>query len=348
MRILELTLRRGWEYQEVLLSVLSADGKNETFVRTSRGRGRMNLMRGEMRRVSLASKAGASATKITILLLPRFLLLACLTSSSVFAGGGNKDRFASPGYVKEFEATQAEALQALNEVLEDQIIHGTFIFDKQPTLTGAIVVESTPLFEAWQGPGQVFYKIRKDAIAPRHFLDSADQGTIAVRYVLANASPGRFRLRLDAVYVESTHQRLHASDLTVESSEYKVFQDHLQAIQFAAQEAADAKRRLDSAELVRQTVIRQREDETTRLAAAQSSVQDLEQRIKAMRHEVERRVRAPGADLKAAPFRAAASVKTLAAYTEVVIVIVTPHWYGVESPDGQRGWMPADQLENLP
>jgi len=118
----------------------------------------------------------------------------------------------------------------------------------------------------------------------------------------------------------------------VESSEFKVIQEHLQAIQFAAQETADAKRRLESAELVRQTVIRQREDETTRLAAAQSSVQDLEQRISALRHEVERRVKAPGADLKAAPFRAAANVKTLAAYTEVVIVIVTPHWYGVETP----------------
>lgn len=210
------------------------------------------------------------------------------------------------------------------------------------------MAESTPLFEPWQGPGRVFYKIRKDAIAPRHFLDSADQGTIAVRYVLSSASPGRFRLRIDAIYVESTRRRLHPSDLTVESSEYKVFQDHLQAIQFAAQEAADAKRRLESAELVRQTVIRQREDETTRLAAAQSSVQDLEQRISSLRHEVERRVKAPGADLKAAPFRAAAKVKTLSAYTEVVIVIVTPHWYGVETPDGQRGWMPADQLETLP
>ena len=300
-----------------------------------------------MRSVFLASKAGISPTEMKLLLL-RFLLLAYLTSSSLFAGGGNKDQFASPGFVKEFEATQADALQALNEVLEDQIIHGTLIFDKQPILTGATVAESTPLFEPWQGPGQVFYKIRKDAIAPRHFLDSADQGTIAVRYVLSSASPGRFRLRIDAIYVESTRRKLHPSDLTVESSEYKVFQDHLQAIQFAAQEAADAKRRLESAELVRQTVIRQREDETMRLAAAQSSVQDLEQRISALRHEVERRVKAPGADLKAAPFRAAANVKTLAAYTEVVVVIVTPHWYGVETPDGQRGWMPADQLETLP
>ena len=70
--------------------------------------------------------------------------------------------------------------------------------------------------------------------------------------------------------------------------------------------------------------------------------------INAMRHEGERSVKPPGADLKSAPFRTAAKVKTLAAYTEVVIVIVTPRWYGVETPDGQRGWMPADQLETLP
>jgi hypothetical protein len=306
----------------------------------------MNVARSEMRQVYRASKAAPFETKMNVLF--RFLLLACLTGGSIFAGWARADQLVSPGFVKEFEATQADALQALNELLEDQTIHGTYIFDKQPTLTGAIVAAATPLFEPWQGPGQVFYKIRKDAIAPRHFLNSADEGTIAVRYVLINASPGRFRLRIDAVYVESTRRRMHPSDLTVESSEYKVFQDHLQAIQFAEQEAADAKRRRESADLVKQTVIHQREDETTRLAAAQSSVQDLELRISALRHEVERRVRAPGADLKAAPFRAAANMRTLAAYTEVVIVITTPHWYGVETPDGQRGWMPVDQLENLP
>src|SRR5260370_17272987 len=94
--------------------------------------------------------------------------------------------------------------------------------------------------------------------------------------------------------------------------------------------------------------MRQREEGSTRVAGGQSSVRDLEQRINAMRHEVERRVKAPGADLKAAPFRAAANVKTLAAYTEVVIVIVTPHWYGVETPDGPRGWVPPGPLETLP
>jgi hypothetical protein len=38
----------------------------------------------------------------------------------------------------------------------------------------------------------------------------------------------------------------------------------------------------------------------------------------------------------------------LPAYTEVVVVIDTPHWYGVETPDGQRGWVAIEQLEPLP
>ena len=271
-----------------------------------------------------------------------------LVAGTCFGGSGRKEQLRSPGFAAEFAAPLDDVLQALNEVLEDQIVHGTQIFDKEPTLTGAVVMASTPLFEPWQEPGQVFYKVRKGAIAPRHFLDSGDQGTIAVRYVVTSASPERTRIRIDAVYVENTRHRVHPSDGTVESSEYKVIEEHLHAIQLAEQEAADAKRRLESAELVKQTFLRQQEDETTRLAKAQSSVQDLEQKVNAMRQEVERRVAVPGAELKAAPFRSATSLKTLAPYTEVAIVIVTAHWFGVETPDGQRGWIPAAQLESLP
>jgi len=277
-----------------------------------------------------------------------YFVFACLSGVPTRANSPRGDQIPSPGFSAELSGSSAEVIQALNEVLEDQIIHGTHVFDKEPTLTGATVAASTPLFEPWNGPGRVFYKIRKDVVAPRHFRESEDMGTIAVRYVVTSAGEVHTRIHIAAIFVETAHRRVHASDGTVESSEFKAIQEHLQAIQFAAQEAADAKRRRDSAELVRQTAIRQREDETTRLAAAQSSVQDLQQRISAMRHEVERRVKAPGADLKAAPFRAAAKVKALAAYTEVVVVIVTPHWYGVETPDGQRGWMPVDQLETLP
>ncbi|HUC52935.1 MAG TPA: hypothetical protein VMR90_02755 [Candidatus Cybelea sp.] len=271
-----------------------------------------------------------------------------LLAGTCLGVSAGKEQLHGPGFTAEFAAPLNDVLRALKEVLEDQIIHGTQVFDREPTLTGAVVVDSTPLFEPWQGPGQVFYKIRKDAIAPRHFFETGDQGTIAVRYVVTSAGSDRTRIRIDAVYVENTRRRVHASDGTVESSEYKVIKERVEAMELAEQEAADAKQRRESTELAKQTVIRQREDEATRLTAAQSSVQDLEQRVSALRHEVVRRVAAPGADMKAAPFRSAATFKTLAAYTEVVIVIVTAHWLGVETPDGQRGWLRASQLESLP
>lgn len=284
-------------------------------------------------------RMGAAALSTTMLCL--------LFTAPQLRPSSDRDK-PNPGFVTEFSASLDDVLKALQEVLQDQTIHGTLMFEREPTLTGAITVESTPLFAPWKGGGKVFYKIRTDVIAPRHFLGSADQGTIAVRYVVMSVSPVRTRLRIDAIFVEAARRTVHPSDGTVESSEYKVIQDRLQGIQIATQQAAEAQRRRESLDLAEQTFIRQREDETTLLAAAQSSVQDLEQRINSVRHEIERRIKAPGATLKAAPFRSAADVINLPAYTEVVILIVTPHWYGVETPSRQHGWLPLDQLEPLP
>jgi hypothetical protein len=282
------------------------------------------------------------------LLFLLLLLFASLISPSSLPASPGKEYPLGPGITREFSATQDDLLQAVREVLEDQTIHGTWIYDKQPVLTGALVVDSTPLFEPWNQPGKVFYKIRKDAIAPRHFLDAADQGTIAVRYIVTSIGEERVRLHIDALYVETTHRTPHISDGTVEASEAKVIEDHLHAIQTTEQENLEAIRRRDSANLVRATELRQRDDEKTLLAAAQSSSQELEQQIKALRHELTRRVKAPGIELKGAPFHSAADIATLPAYTEVIIVIVTPHWYGVELHDGQHGWIHVDNLEPLP
>lgn len=290
------------------------------------------------RRSFLASLAAA----LTI------IMMLCQLCSAKQVYAANERNLPSPGFVTEFSATLDDVLQALQDVLQDQIIHGTYMFEKEKTLTGATAVESTPLFEPWREDGKVFYKIRTGVIAPRHFRDSADQGTIAVRYIVTAVSPERTRLRIDAIFVENARHGAHASDGTVESSEYKIIQEHVQAIQDARQEAVENQRRRESIDLAKQTIIRQREDEITRLATAESSVRDFEQRVDALRHQIEMRIKAPGASLKSAPFHSAVDVATLAAYTDILIVIVTPRWYGVETPDGQRGWLPQDQLEPLP
>jgi hypothetical protein len=276
------------------------------------------------------------------------LMILCPICPAMQAYAATNRDLASPGLTTEFSASLDDVLQALQEVLHDQIIHGTYMYEKQQTLNGAAAVDSTPLFESWHGDGRAFYKIRTEVIAPRHFRDSADQGTIAVRYIVTSMSPERTRLRVDAVFVENARHGTHPSDGTVESSESKIIQDGVQAIQHARQEAVENRRRAESIDLAKQTIVRQREDETSRLSAAKSSEQDLEQRIKTLRHQVEMRIKAPGASLKSAPFRSASDVAALSAYADVLIVIVTSRWYGVETPDGQRGWLSREQLEPLP
>jgi hypothetical protein len=76
--------------------------------------------------------------------------------------------------------------------------------------------------------------------------------------------------------------------------------------------------------------------------------QTLEQYVKDLRHQVERLVKAPGAPLKSAPFHTATTLNPLQPGTEVLILISTPYWYGVETREGQHGWLSRDELEPLP
>jgi hypothetical protein len=56
----------------------------------------------------------------------------------------------------------------------------------------------------------------------------------------------------------------------------------------------------------------------------------------------------PGAPLKSAPFHTASTLKSLQPGVEVLILIATPYWYGVETREGDHGWMRRDQLEQMP
>jgi hypothetical protein len=76
-----------------------------------------------------------------------------------------------------------------------------------------------------------------------------------------------------------------------------------------------------------------------------ASGQSLEDHVKDLRKQVERLVKAPGAPLKSAPFHSASTLQSLNSGTEVLILITTPYWYGVETHDGQHGWMQRDELE---
>lgn len=79
--------------------------------------------------------------------------------------------------------------------------------------------------------------------------------------------------------------------------------------------------------------------------APEQPPQTLEQRVKELRSEVQRVVKSPGAPLKSAPFHTAITLQSLSTGTQVLILISTPYWYGVETHEGEHGWIMRDELE---
>ena len=89
-------------------------------------------------------------------------------------------------------------------------------------------------------------------------------------------------------------------------------------------------------------------DKDVALASETPVAESLEQHVHDLRRQLQRLVKAPGAPLQSAPFHTAATLQSLPAGTEVLIVVSTPYWFGVETHEGQHGWIMRDQLEQLP
>jgi hypothetical protein len=254
----------------------------------------------------------------------------------------------SVGLGFELDATEADVLEVVKLVAGDPIIRGTYVYESAKTLTGARPTDSSAYFGSWTGPGHAFYKVLTEAVAPRNFKDSSDVGTITVRYVVLAQGKSRTHLRIDAVFVEAGHRKADISDGTVESSEFKEIQDRVRQIQFADQETAALLKKRQEEDEKQTALLRQRQEETAKLEAAESSLKNLDSQIRELRHKVVMKVANESTELKSAPFHSAAKIQSLPAGTEVVILIVTPTWLGVETTSKQRGWVRQDQVESIP
>jgi hypothetical protein len=252
------------------------------------------------------------------------------------------------GFSTEISAPENEVVDAVEAVVNDGIIQGSKEFNKDKYVENATAATSSPLFPEWKEPGKVYYKVRTSVLAPLDFKDSKDEGTLAVRYVVQSKDATKTILRIDAVFVEDFHRTVHPSDGSVESAESQDVQDHIDAAE-AEKKEAEERDKENQAKLAGEKLERQRvADEASALAAAQTASQTLDQHLNDLRHKAERVVKAPGGQLKSAPFHSASNVKSLDAGAEVVILIVTAYWYGVETTDGQHGWIQRSQLEPLP
>jgi hypothetical protein len=263
-------------------------------------------------------------------------------------GGHKKKEEFGQTFSTEIEAPESEVLQAVEAVVEDGMIQGSFEYNKDKDIEHANSAESSPLFPRWTDPGKVYYKVRTKVLAPANFKETADEGTLAVRYVVQSRDASRTILRIDAVFVEDFRRTVHVSNGSVEGAEYKEIQDHIDALELQKTQNQQGEKQRQE-ELARRALQRKsEEDEAFALATAQTSVQGLEQHVKELRRQAERVIKAPGAQLKSAPFHTASNLKSLDTGTEVVIMVATPYWFGVETEDGQHGWIHHEQLEPLP
>jgi hypothetical protein len=259
---------------------------------------------------------------------------------------GDKKSNVPEGFAIDLKASEADVTKAVQYVIQDQIIHGTQMYAREDELTDAEAATSSPYYGTWTGEGHVFYKIRRDALAPRHFKNSTDVGVITVRYIVLGVAPNRTHLQIDAAFIEDGSKRVHESDTTVETSEFAEIQGQIVRIQREEREATLASERQQQLRDA-QTNAKERTQEAARLQDAETSVKGLQLRAHELEHDAEVRVK-DKADLKSAPFQRAATVGSVPANSDVLVEIITPYWYGVETADGHRGWLRHDQVEPVP
>jgi hypothetical protein len=289
------------------------------------------------------------------------------------------------GLIVNIPFPEAEVVQAVQDVVQNGIVRGTKEYNKDEFVTGATAESASHAFPQWTEGGKVFYKQRLHAIDPRNFKDGGDVCTLAVRYVVKAQDDKNTILRINAVFLEDFRRVTHLSNGSIESSEYKDVHDHIEEYELMKQQTVEgeqAKQRRANARAASGKVEWSSSSTSSAAAGIQAPAPEssagaadsgntamrtvlpsadpsadaphepnpeesetLEQRVQRLRQQVERKVKSPGAPLKSAPFHTAGTLVLLASGTEVLIVISSPYWYGVETHEGQHGWIPRDDVE---
>src|SRR5260370_36687540 len=119
---------------------------------------------------------------------------------------------ASAGLGFELDAKEADVLEIVKLVAGDSIVRGTYVYENNKTLTGALPADSSAYFGPWTGPGHAFYKVLKGAVPPRNFKVSADVGTIRVPYVVLPQGHMQTHSRVGPVFGADGHRKPELSD----------------------------------------------------------------------------------------------------------------------------------------
>ena len=281
----------------------------------------------------------------------RLLSASLLISGSLLLlltpGAARPRKHWGEGLSVELDAPYEQVLKVVREVTENGTIQGTWDYRGATELDGAVSSKTARGFEDWKGVGAVLYKVRPNALAPEHFYESGDQGTVAVRYVVQPAGPNLTRLRIDAVFAEDSHHHSHPSDGQVENSEFAVISQKMKEL-----EDQERKQREEAAQAQQEKKFEELQAELDRENAALTALTAKEQQFQKQLQELQggrsAQIRTSSADLKAAPYNQSKTLRLLSQGEAVTILLRTPGWYRVQTANGEQGWVYRLMLEVAP
>jgi len=249
------------------------------------------------------------------------------------------------GFSVDLDQPYDQVLNIVQQVTNDGIIRGTYQYRGTNQLDGAESARTSPAFPKWTGGGTVLYKVRPNTLAPEHFYQSGDKGTVAVRYIVQLAGPNSTQLRIDAIFQEDDRHHSHPSDGLVESNEFEAIAAKIKDLEDAAarqQEEEAQKKQQQRAEELQTELDR----ENASLAAARTKEQQLQTKLQESSPGNRiARVRTASAELKVAPYNQSQTLQVLSQGNTVTVLSQTRAWYRVQALNGQLGWVYRLMLE---
>jgi Bacterial SH3 domain len=283
-----------------------------------------------------------------IRLLSAFMLsIVVVLFAGRFAHARGKHEHYGDGFTIDLNQPYEEVLGVVQEAVNDGVIRGTFDYKATRELDGAESATTSSAFPHWTDKGMVLYKIHPNTLAPEHFYESTDVGTVVVRYVVLALGPSSTRLRIDAVFEQDSHHYTRASDGSVESNEFEAISDRIKDLEDRAAE----RRRADALEeqLGKVKEIQtQLDQENARLGVLTDREQQLQKQVSGLQSGKSVRVRTASADLKAAPYNQSKTLQVLSQGEPVTLILQTPGWLRVRASNGTQGWVFGLMLEAAP
>jgi Bacterial SH3 domain len=311
---------------------------------------------GSFRQAS-RQRLGAAGRVWQLCIAPALFLLLC------GVGFGRTREKAAPSFTIEVDEPFSRVLAVVEDVARSSVIKGTFEYAGDDQLTGAQFETSSRLFPVWTAAGKVFFKVRNRTLAPKHFIQSNDVGSVAVRYVVQENGARSTRLVIDAVFVENAGHHGHPSDGYVETCEFAEIGKRLKEFdqqrtlrasghefspsrESSSQPDKPVEKEADSSATA--DIRRAIAEQESQLAADTANLQQLEAQARKLRASEFVRVSAERAELKASPYSHARVVTALKQGQEVTVLIKSAYWFRVRSEDGQEGWVFHSALEAQP